>query len=216
MPPMRLPATVVGLGFVSLFTDLSSEAIFPLLPAFLATLGASNTFIGLVEGAADLVANVLKYVTGLVADRRQRLKPLVLAGYGLSTLVRPLVAFATAPWHVLAVRMVDRVGKGVRTSPRDALIAAATDPSIRARAFGFHRAMDHAGAALGTLLGVGLLWFLGARGGTAASGEQMRTVFLWATVPGVLAVVALALTPEPRRPPPAPAGPAERGLPPAL
>jgi MFS family permease len=199
----KLPGAVVGLGVVSLLTDTSSEAIFPLLPAFLTTLGASNAFIGLVEGAAELVANVLKYVTGLVADRRARLKPLVLAGYGLSTAVRPLVALATAPWHVLAVRMVDRVGKGVRTSPRDALIAAATDPSIRARAYGFHRAMDHAGAALGTLLGAGLLWFLGGGGGTAASGEQMRTVFLWAAVPGVLALVALALTPEPRHPPPA-------------
>src|SRR5574341_2353363 len=107
----RLPATVIGLGVVSLFTDVSSEAIFPLLPAFLATLGASNTFIGLVEGAADLAANVLKYATGIVADRRVRLKPLVLAGYALSTVARPLVAFAAAPWHVLVVRVTDRVGK---------------------------------------------------------------------------------------------------------
>src|SRR5512145_1016338 len=216
MPPMRLPATVVGLGFVSLFTDLSSEAIFPLLPAFLATLGASNTFIGLVEGAADLVANVLKYLTGVVADRRARLKPLVVAGYGLSTAVRPLVALATAPWHVLAVRVIDRVGKGVRTSPRDALIATATDPSIRARAYGFHRAMDHAGAALGTLLGVGILWALGTGDGAAASADQMRTVFLWAAVPGVLALVALALTREPPHAP-APVAPADAAsLPPAL
>src|SRR5512143_1011081 len=125
----KLPRTVVGLGVVSLLTDASSEAIFPLLPAFLTTLGASNAFIGLVEGAAELVANVLKYATGLVADRRARLKPLVLAGYALSTAARPLVAFALAPWHVLAIRLVDRVGKGVRTSPRDALIAHATDPS---------------------------------------------------------------------------------------
>jgi MFS family permease len=198
----KLPATVVGLGLVSLLTDASSEAIFPLLPAFLATLGASNAFIGLVEGAADLVANVLKYATGLVADRRARLKPLVLAGYSVSTVARPLVAFAAAPWHVLVVRLVDRVGKGVRTSPRDALIAVATDPSIRARAYGFHRAMDHAGAALGTLLAAGLLWALGTGGGAAASADRMRTVFLWAAVPGVLAVFALALTREPPRPPP--------------
>lgn len=203
MRPMRLPATVVGLGFVSLFTDLSSEAIFPLLPAFLATLGASNTFIGLVEGAADLVANVLKYVTGLVADRRARLKPLVLAGYGLSTVARPLVAFALAPWHVLAIRIADRVGKGVRTSPRDALIAHATDPSIRGRAYGFHRAMDHGGAALGTIYAVALLWLLGANGAQAATADQLRTVFLWAAVPGLFAMVALALTGEPTRPLPA-------------
>jgi MFS family permease len=192
-----LPGTVVGLGLVSLLTDASSELIFPLLPAFLASLGASNAFIGLVEGAADLVANVLKYATGLLADRRARLKPLVLAGYGLSTLARPLVALAAAPWHVLAVRTVDRIGKGVRTSPRDALIAGVTPPSMRARAFGFHRAMDHAGAALGTVLGAGLLWALGARDGAAATTGALRTVFLCAAVPGVLAMVALALTREP-------------------
>ncbi len=202
--PSRLPAAVVGLGLVSLLTDTSSEAIFPLLPAFLTTLGASNAFIGLVEGAAELVANVLKYATGLLADRRARLKPLVLAGYAISTAARPLVAFAAAPWHVLAIRVVDRVGKGVRTSPRDALIAVATPPPVRARAYGFHRAMDHAGAALGTLLGAGLLLALGAGTGPA-SGAQLRTVFLWAAVPGVLALVALALTPEPPRSPPPPA-----------
>ena len=214
-PEAKLPATVVGLGVVSLLTDASSEAIFPLLPAFLAGLGASNAFIGLVEGAADLVANVLKYATGLLADRRARLKPLVLAGYGLSTAARPLVAFALAPWHVLAVRMLDRVGKGVRTSPRDALIAEATAPAIRARAFGFHRAMDHAGAALGTLLGAGVLWALGT--GARATTAQLRTVFLWAAIPGVLALVALALTREPPRaaPPAAPQAPASP-LPPAL
>ncbi len=194
----RLPRTVIGLGLVSLFTDASSEAIFPLLPAFLVSLGATGAFIGLVEGAAELVASVLKGVTGVIADRRARLKPLVLAGYGLSTVVRPLAAFALAPWHVLAVRVFDRVGKGVRTSPRDALLAGVTDPSIRARAFGFHRAMDHAGAVVGTLLGAGLLWLLGAGlVGRPEDAERMRTVFLWAAVPGALAMVALALTPEP-------------------
>jgi MFS family permease len=212
----KLPPAVVGLGLVSFLTDASSEAIFPLLPAFLATLGASNAFIGLVEGAAELVANVLKYLTGLVADRRARLKPLVLAGYGLSTAVRPLVAFALAPWHVLVVRIVDRVGKGVRTSPRDALIAAVAGPEIRARAFGFHRAMDHAGAAVGTLLGAGVLWAVGGAAGTATA-AQLRTVFLWAAVPGVLAVVALALTREPPRAVPAPApGRTAAPLPPEL
>ncbi len=196
----RLPPTVIGLGLVSLFTDASSEAIFPLLPAFLVSLGASGAFIGLVEGTADLIANALKYLTGLVADRRARLKPLILAGYGLSTVVRPLVAFAAAPWHVLLVRVGDRVGKGVRTTPRDALIAAVTDPSIRARAYGFHRAMDHAGAVLGTLLGAGLLWLLGATpGATAQDAARMRTVFLWAALPGALALLSLALTAEPPR-----------------
>jgi len=203
----KLPRAVIGLGLVSLFTDTSSEAIFPLLPVFLVSLGAPNWFIGLVEGVAELVASSLKYLTGLVADRVARLKPLVLAGYGLSTVVRPLFAFAAAPWHVLLIRAGDRVGKGVRTSPRDALIASVTDPSIRGRAYGFHRAMDHAGAALGTLLASGLLLLLGATGGaTVENAAKMRTVFLWAVVPGVLAMIALALTREPPRAPSAPTG----------
>ncbi len=214
----RLPTTVIALGLVSLFTDASSEAIFPLLPAFLVSLGASGAFIGLVEGAAELVANILKVLTGLVADRRARLKPLVLAGYGLSTVIRPLVAFAAAPWHVLVVRIGDRVGKGVRTSPRDALIAAVTDPGIRGRAYGFHRAMDHAGAVAGTLLGAGLLWLLGATGGaTPENAARMRTVFLWAAVPGAFALLSLALTREPRRErAPAPARGAGAAMPPLL
>ncbi len=212
----KLPRTVVGLGLVSLLTDASSEAIFPLLPAFLSGLGASGGFIGLVEGSADLVANLLKLWVGLLADRRRRLKPLVLAGYGLSTFARPLVAFATAPWHVLLVRISDRVGKGVRTSPRDALIAAATDPTIRARAYGFHRAMDHAGAAIGTLLSSGLLWLMGASRSAPASLPQMRTVFAWAAIPGLLALVALAMTPEALREPPAPSARSDAPVPPLL
>jgi MFS family permease len=205
VPAKELPRAVIGLGLVSLFTDTSSEAIFPLLPAFLVSLGAPVWFIGLVEGTAELVANSLKYATGLLSDRVARLKPLVLAGYGFSTLVRPLVAFAAAPWHVLLVRAGDRVGKGVRTSPRDALIAAVADPSIRGRAYGFHRAMDHAGAALGTLFASGLLLLLGATGGaTPENADKMRTVFLWAAVPGVFAMIALALTREPPRTVPAP------------
>jgi MFS family permease len=194
----RLPRAVIGLGLVSLFTDLSSEAIFPLLPAFLAALGASNAFIGAVEGMAELIANFVKYASGVLADRRARLKPMVLSGYGLSTIVRPLMAFAAAPWHVLVIRGVDRIGKGVRTSPRDSMIASATDKSIRAWAYGFHRAMDHMGAALGTMLSVGILWALGAEMGKAPIGA-LRTVFLWAAVPGFFAMVALALTREPTK-----------------
>jgi MFS family permease len=197
---MRLPAAVVSLGLVSLFTDLSSEAIFPLLPAFLVSLGASGAFIGLVEGVAELVANTLKYLMGSVVDRSVRLKPLVLWGYGVSTVVRPLAAFATVPWHVLAVRAGDRIGKGVRTTPRDALIASATDSSMRARAYGFHRAMDHSGAVLGTVLASGLLWLYGASSGAnPENADKMRAVFLWAGLPGLVAMVCLARTVEPPR-----------------
>jgi MFS family permease len=112
-------------------------------------------------------------------------------------MVRPLVGFAYAPWHVLLVRVGDRVGKGIRTSPRDALIAGATDPSIRARAYGFHRAMDHAGAAMGTLLAAGLLWYLGAGNASAANADQLRIVFFGAAVPGFIAMGALIITREP-------------------
>ena len=197
---LRLPEAVVSLGLVSLFTDVSSEAIFPLLPAFLVSLGASGAFIGLVEGVAEFVANTLKYLMGSVVDRSVRLKPLVLWGYGVSTVVRPLAAFATVPWHVLAVRAGDRIGKGVRTTPRDALIASATDSSMRARAYGFHRAMDHSGAVLGTLMASGLLWLYGASSGASPeNADKMRSVFLWAGLPGLVAMVCLVRTVEPLR-----------------
>src|SRR5882757_10689411 len=123
--PRRLPAAVLALGVTSLFADVGSEMIFPLLPVFIASLGASATFLGLVEGVADATSSLLKLASGYVADRTRRKKPLVLFGYGIAALVRPLVAVATAPWHVLAVRVTDRVGKGIRSSPRDALIASA-------------------------------------------------------------------------------------------
>ena len=192
---LGFPRTVIGLALTSLFTDTSSEMIFPLLPAFLTLLGASNAFIGLVEGAAELVSNVLKYVSGLAADRRTTLKPLVIAGYSVSTVMRPIMAFAVAPWHVLVIRVFDRVGKGVRTSPRDALIAEVTDQSIRGKAYGFNRAADHAGAAVGTLLSAALLWLFATRMGWTQS-VAMRTVFLIAAVPGLIALAVLVLTPE--------------------
>lgn len=192
-----LPATVIGLGIVSLFTDVSSEAIVPLLPVFLvSSLGASKTFVGAVEGVAELVSSFLKYGSGVLADRRARLKPMVLVGYGVSTIMRPLMGFAVVPWQALAVRLFDRVGKGVRTSPRDALIAGTADPTILGRAFGFHRAMDHAGAAIGTIVSAGLLWLLVTRMGKSQA-DAMRTIFLLAAIPGVAAMIALALTPEP-------------------
>ena len=139
----RLPAAVVALGLVSFFTDLSSEMIYPLLPLFLATtMGAGAWVIGLIEGVAESTAAALKLVSGIFADRVRRRKPMLLAGYGLSAVARPLIGLAGAWPAVLALRFADRVGKGVRTSPRDALIADVTAPEIRGAAFGFHRAMD--------------------------------------------------------------------------
>jgi MFS family permease len=155
--------------------------IFPLLPVFLASLGAGAAFLGLVEGLADATSSLLKLASGYVADRARRKKPLVLFGYGLAALVRPLVAIATAPWHVLAVRVTDRVGKGVRSAPRDVLIAGSVSKEETGRAFGFHRAMDHAGAVIGPLVATALLGL----------GWPLRRVFWVALVPGVASVLAV-------------------------
>ena len=177
-----LPPTVRRLGLVSLLTDASSEMIYPLLPSFLTVvLGAGPAFVGLVEGTAESVASLVKLASGWMSDRLGRRKPLIVGGYALSSLARPLVAAATAPWHVLAVRVADRVGKGARGAPRDALLAQVTPPSDLGRAFGFHRAMDHAGAVVGPLLASILLLL----------GLDLRLVFALAAVPGLFAVLAL-------------------------
>src|SRR5260221_271862 len=153
-----LSRTVLLLGVTSFFTDLGSDMIFPLLPVFIAdTLGGGAAFLGIIEGAADAVSSLLKLVSGRVADRLPRRAPLVIFGYGLAALVRPLMAVATAPAHALVVRLIDRTGKGIRSSPRDALIADSTDAGSIGRAFGFHRAMDHAGAVVGPLVAAGLV-----------------------------------------------------------
>lgn len=192
-PRARLPATVLALGVTSFFTDVGSEMIFPLLPAFIAALGGGAAFLGLVEGAADALSSLLKLASGELADRSDRKKPLVLVGYGIAGAVRPLVAFAGVPWHVLAVRLTDRVGKGIRTAPRDVLLAAAAPPGQVGRAFGLHRAMDHAGAVVGPLVAAGLLGL----------GLELRDVFLATIVPGALAMIALLVVREPARPAPA-------------
>ncbi len=179
-PRPRLGKNVLALGVVSFLTDVSSEMIYPLLPVFLTReLRAGATALGAIEGAAESTAAFLKLGSGWLSDRVRRRKPLVVAGYGLASVVRPLVGVASAVWQVLAIRLTDRVGKGLRTSPRDALIADSVDPSVRGRAFGFQRAADHAGAVVGPLLAFALLRW---------AGLPLRQVFLWAAVPGLLAV----------------------------
>ncbi len=183
MPP-PLHRTVRSLGLVSLLTDASSEMIYPLLPAFLTgTLRAGPAFLGVVEGLAETVAAAVKIVSGNLSDRLPRRKPLVVAGYSLSSLVRPLVALATVPGHVLAVRVLDRVGKGMRGAPRDALLAEVVSPGDRGRAFGFQRAMDHAGAMVGPLLASAAL----------LATSDLRVVFALAAVPAAFAVATLVL-----------------------
>jgi len=178
-----LARNVLVLGAVSFLTDVSSEMIYPLLPVFLGTvLGASATSIGLIEGAAESTAALLKFGSGWWSDRVGRRKPLVVAGYALASLVRPLVGLAQTASQVLAVRVTDRIGKGIRTAPRDALIADSVDPGSRGRAFGFHRAADHAGAVVGPLVAFMLLQH---------GGIGMRTLFLLAAIPGALALAVV-------------------------
>lgn len=182
--PIRnfLPRTVVIFGLVSFLNDAASEMITPLLPIFLtAALGAGPAIVGLVEGFAEATASILKLVSGRMADRGWKPKRLVIAGYGLSNSTRPLIGLALGWFGVLALRFLDRAGKGLRTSPRDALIASSVAPDVRGRAFGFQRALDHAGAVVGPLLAFALL----------SHGNDLRHVFLMSVVPGVVVILLL-------------------------
>lgn len=179
-----IPPTVVALGLASFLTDMSSEMIYPLLPVFLSTvLGAGALSLGIIEGVAETTASVLKLVSGIWTDRTARRKPFVLAGYGLAGLVRPLIGLAGSWIFVLAMRFLDRVGKGIPTSPRDALIADSVEPEHRGKAYGFHRSMDHAGAVAGPVIAAALLSLLGL---------PLRWVFLLAAIPAALVIGVLA------------------------
>jgi MFS family permease len=181
---------VIALGVVSLLNDLSSEMIYPLLPLFLTgVLGASAVALGAVEGVAEAGASLLKVVAGGLSDRGRRRKPWVVVGYVVAGAARGLIGLAGGWGQVLGLRLADRAGKGVRTAPRDALIADATPTDRRGAAFGYHRAMDHAGAVLGPLVAAGLL----------AIGVGMRSIFLLAAVPAA-ATVAVVLAAVRERP----------------
>jgi MFS family permease len=180
----RLPRAVYFFGATSLLNDLSSEMIYPLLPAFVTrTLGGGALALGVLDGLADSVAAGFKLVSGYLADRPRLRGPLVVGGYAAAAVIRPLIAMAGAAWHVVALRGADRVGKGIRTSPRDTMIAEVTAPAIRGRAFGVHRAADHVGAIIGPLTAAALI----------ATGMTVRGVFWLAVIPGALAVVAAVL-----------------------
>lgn len=179
---LGLAPAVLALGIVSLLTDVSSEMIYPLLPAFVtAVLGGGAAAIGLIEGVAEATAALLKIVSGRITDASGRRRPLVIAGYSLSGLARPAIGLAGAWPAVLVCRFFDRIGKGLRTSPRDALIADWTPPERRGTAYGFHRALDHFGAVLGPLAAAAL-W---------AAGVGYRGIFLAALVPAVLVVLVI-------------------------
>lgn len=177
-----VPGTVKGLALVSFFNDFASEMVYPLLPAFVTrTLGGGAAALGMLDGAADLTSAVLKWFTGTLSDRPALRRPLILAGYATAVLTRPLIGIANAAWQVIGFRVVDRVGKGLRTAPRDALIAEITPPAAHGRAFGFHRGADHLGAVIGS---VAAWWFL-------QHGTDVRKVIQWSAVPGIVAFLAL-------------------------
>ena len=188
-PSPALSPTVWRLGWVSLLTDVSGDLVTTLLPFFLVgTLGASLGFVGVIDGAAESISSLLKIVSGRLADGRVPKKRLVLVGYSVAALARPMLALASAPLHVLLVRIADRLGKGVRSAPRDAWIADVTPPDQRGRAYGVHRAMDNAGAFLGPIVGLFLYRGLGL---------DLQIVFALTIIPGVLAVVLAASAKDP-------------------
>jgi MFS family permease len=179
-----LPSTVWLLGAISLLNDAASELVYPLIPLYLATvLAAGPRALGFIEGAAEATAALLKLVSGVWYDRVRRAKGFVVVGYGLAAVARPAIALVTAWPALLVLRVLDRLGKGLRSSPRDALLAHAVPAAQRGFAFGVHRAFDNAGAVVGPLLAAALL----------AWQVPIRDILLWAAVPGAL-TVALALT----------------------
>jgi MFS family permease len=185
-----VPPTVKGLGLVSLFNDFASEMVYPLLPAFVTrTLGGGPLLLGVLDGASELTSSVVKWASGRLADRPGWRRPLILGGYAVAVLVRPLIAVASAAWQVIGFRVIDRIGKGIRTPPRDALISEVTPSEQRGRAYGFHRGADHFGAVLGSLAA----WWLLRRG------ADVRSVIGWSAVPGVVAVAVLAVVLRGRR-----------------
>jgi MFS family permease len=189
---MKIPRTVWFLGLTSLLNDTSSEMIHAVLPLFLISeLGAQISDLGLIEGVAESTASILKVFSGAISDYWQRRKALAVFGYGLSTLLKPLFIVAQSPLWVLLARLGDRVGKGIRVSPRDALIADTTDSTNRGAAYGLRQSLDTIGAFLGPLIAFGLL----------SAAYNFRLIFAIALIPGILAVTCLVIgVKEPERP----------------
>ena len=185
---------VVLLGLVSFFADVSSEMVYPIVPLFLrSTLGAPVIAVGVIEGIAESTASLMKFVFGWMSDKFSRRLPFTVGGYGLAAVAKPMLAAAYAWPFVLLARFVDRSGKGVRTAPRDALIAASTDAKSRGRAFGLHRSMDTSGAIVGPLVAIGLLAWFGA--------HNYRPIFVAAVIPGAISVAVLLFVREARHRP---------------
>lgn len=199
----RLPRTVWLVGLISLLNDAASDLVYPLLPLYLAAvIGTGPRTLGLIEGLAEAAASVLKLVSGVLADRSRRTKPWIVAGYGLAGLSRPLFALAASWPVVLVLRLTDRVGKGLRSAPRDLLLAGSVSSASRGLAFGIHRAMDNAGAVIGPLVAALLLGFA----------MPVRHIFMWTLVPALLCLVMALLLKEPPATPRPVAAPARGRL----
>jgi len=186
-----IPRAVIMLGIVSLFTDAASEMIYPLVPVYIAALGSGAIILGIIEGVAETTASLLKLISGIISDKIGKRKLLVLIGYTISSIIRPLTGIVSSAWEIIIIRMFDRVGKGIRTAPRDALIASSVDESIRGKSYGFHRAMDHTGAVIGPVLAIITLLVLLLGFGIKDSLLALRWTFIIAIIPGVLAVLTI-------------------------
>lgn len=189
-----VPRGVWALGFVSMFMDISSEMIHSLLPVFLVgTLGASVVLVGFIEGVAEATASISKLFSGWLSDRLGKRKMLAVIGYGLGALTKPVFPLAITPFEVFGARFADRIGKGIRGAPRDALVADITPPEVRGAAYGLRQGLDTIGAFVGPLVAMGLMILLA---------NDIRAVFAWAVVPGAIAVLLLVVgVEEPRRAP---------------
>lgn len=181
------------LGIVSLFTDAASEMIYPLIPVYVAALGSGAILLGVIEGVAETTASMLKLISGIISDKIGKRKILVLIGYSISSVIRPLTGIVSSAWQIIIVRMFDRVGKGIRTAPRDALIASSVDENIRGKSYGFERAMDHIGAVLGPVMAIITLLVLYIGFGMKDSLVALRWTFILAIIPGILAVLTIIL-----------------------
>ncbi len=189
--PNKITRNVIALGMVSLFTDAASEMIYPLVPIFITLLGSSALILGVIEGMAETTAAMLKLISGIISDKLGKRKILVVLGYGISTLSRPFTGIVSAAWQIIFIRVVDRIGKGIRTAPRDALIASSVNDRIRGKAYGFHRALDHAGAVIGPFLALSALILLILIFNMQNTRVILRWTFLLAIIPGLFAVLTL-------------------------
>jgi MFS family permease len=187
----KINRTILQLGIISFFGDISSEMLYPITPIFLTTvLGASMTSLGLIEGTAEAVASFLKIYSGVWSDRIRKRKPFIVVGYLFASLAKPMTGMASAWTHVLFARSFDRVGKGLRTAPRDALISESVSESQRGHAFGLHRIFDTLGAAFGPLIAIAYL---------TREPESLRTIYYWAFIPGLLSVLLATFIREPAK-----------------